>query len=82
MTTYNTISYSTNTPVNIFPGFGLMCDNQDIYCDTEEYMCDGSVNVRKVSSGQGLKCNDLVTLCNDKKHDCQGAVIYTKESYS
>jgi len=50
---YETVSYSTTTytgtthedttQVDVYAGFGIMCDNVDIYCVSQDYYCDGSV---------------------------------------
>ena len=42
-TNYAITIYTSTTPHDTYAGFGIMCDNTDIYCDTLEYYCDGSV---------------------------------------
>jgi len=41
-TSYTDISYATTTYYDTASGYGIMCDNTDIYCDNVEYNCDGS----------------------------------------
>ncbi len=42
-TTHTDISYTSTTQTGTNAGFGIRCDNEDIYCDSEDYYCDGSV---------------------------------------
>jgi hypothetical protein len=47
-TSYTDVAYISTTLYDTYPGFGIMCDNNDIYCDSEDYYCDGSVVMRAI----------------------------------
>lgn len=86
MTTYTDITYDTESYDKIgvdIPGhgYGIMCDNVDIYCDSEDYHCAGSVVFRNTLAFEPeILCNDTVVLCNSRwAVNCDGSEVYIKE---
>jgi len=48
MTTYYNISNATTTQKAVKAGYGILCNNTTMLCNSEEYYCDGSVVFRSV----------------------------------
>jgi len=48
MTTYYDISNASTTQKAVKAGYGILCNNTTILCNSEEYYCDGSVVFRDV----------------------------------
>ena len=52
MTTYYDISNATTTQKAVKAGYGILCNNTTILCNSEEYYCDGSVVFRDIGYGR------------------------------
>ena len=48
MTTYNIISNASTTQKATKAGYGILCNNTTMFCNSEDYHCDGSVVFRDV----------------------------------
>jgi len=82
-TTYTDISYDSTTQTEVLAGYVIMCDNTDIYCNSEEYYCDGSVVHRPGFEYQPeIKCNDTTVKANDRWTILISSnLVYTEISY-
>ncbi len=52
-----------DAPTSVYAGFGIRCDNTDIYCDSEDYYCDGSVVMWDMSFPKTItyQSDDMIT---------------------
>ena len=90
MTTYSDISQPTTSHSDVGHGALLKCNNETILCNTEEWLCDGSVNMRSPILLTGLADSDGFFLVDsDGKRLFQGGTsggtivtIYTDISYT
>ena len=82
-TTYTDISYASTTHTEALAGFGIMCDNTTIYCNSEAYYCDGSVVQLAVLENQPeIKWNNTTIKMNDRWTILiNGSVPMTEISY-
>ena len=77
---YNKEEYTSLTMIETAPGYGLLCNDQVILCDTEKYDCVGAIVMKSKNYAVTTVTTGIATINNNLSNF--GLGWFNREDYA